>query len=128
MVGFNMSVAEDNDAESVENRVFRISLESVNSFLEAFSAASGRELTCKSLGLECRELGFSDSFEIFVCENRGFQLDKVCVFRKFLKNVALVADENRKAHYKLFTDGVDRRICYLSKELLEVGEEQLRLL
>ena len=53
------------------------------------------------------------------------QLQRVAVLRLFIQNVALGADVTNHRHHHLFTDGINRRICYLRKELLEVIEQHL---
>ena len=52
-------------------------------------------------------------------------LDYLAVFRLFLKNVTVVADINRCGGDNFLTDCVNRRVCNLSKHLLEVIKQRL---
>ena len=56
------------------------------------------------------------------------QFQHVAVRGRFLENVAFAADVADERHDHLFANRIDGRIGHLSKELLEVIEERLRLI
>src|SRR6185437_5921474 len=65
--------------------------------------------------------------EVPVGQNGMRQLQRVAVLRGLVEHVALRADITDERHDHRFTDGVDRWVCHLRKQLLEIVEERLRL-
>ena len=63
-----------------------------------------------------------------VRENRVRHPQRVTVLRRLLENVSLRADVAGERHHEFFADWIDRRICDLSEELLEVMKQRLRLI
>src|SRR5882757_9250466 len=53
------------------------------------------------------------------------QLQRVAVLRRLYEDVALGSDVADERHHHLFTNGIDRRVGHLRKQLLEVVEERL---
>ena len=77
-------------------------------------------------GIETLDSLRLQAFEIFVREHGVGQLDESGVRRIVDQDVAGISHEGHEGHDEFFADGIDGWIGHLSKELFEVGIQQLR--
>ena len=70
----------------------------------------------------------ADLLELLVAQHRRRERELAAGVGGGLEEVALRPDRGLHRHDDLLADGVDRRVRHLREELLEVGEERLRLL
>jgi hypothetical protein len=66
-------------------------------------------------------------FQIAICEDRMRHFERVAVFRRLTKDVALGTDVAGERHNQFFANRVDWRVCDLRKKLFEIVEQRLRL-
>ena len=66
-----------------------------------------------------------DLEQIQVGEDRVFDFEHMAVFRRLLQEVAVFARVDGGGGDDLLADRVDRRVCHLSKHLLEIVEQRL---
>ena len=65
--------------------------------------------------------------QFVIRQDGASQLDEPGVLRRFFQNIPLVADVGHEAHHEFLADGVNGRVRNLREALLEVVEQQLRL-
>ena len=91
--------------------------------LAAFDAEQRRQRG----GQEISPFHAAQLFEAPVRNDRMAQLQRVAVFRRLFEDVSLAPDVAVERHHQVFADRIDRRIGHLREGLLEIVEQQLRL-
>lgn len=120
----NASVGEDKNVRTLAERLVSLDIKSVYGLFKP----------CVLI-IKYRDNGYLKAWDVHIldledirrCKDRIVYLHNLAIFRLLFKNVSVLAYINSSRCNDLFSDSVDRRICYLRKELLEVIEQRLWL-
>ncbi len=99
----------------------------VDGLFEFLLAAIDAEQRRKRGGEEIAPLHVAQFFEAPIGNDRMAQLQRVAVLRRLFENIALAPDVAIERHHQIFANRIDRGIGHLRKGLLEIIEQQLRL-
>ncbi len=126
-----MAVRQDDDVDAVAHRLFGLVAQVVDGVRQALGAEVGRPggVEHQRLEMGIADLGDrADLLQVLVGEDRLARLE--ALDRRHALEVEQVRprpDDRHQAHDELLADRVDRRVRHLGEVLLEVGEQQLRL-
>ena len=125
------AVRQDDDVDAFAHRGLGAGAERVERVLQAGGAVLGRPGGVERARLEMAvaDLGDrADLFQIRVGEDRLAHLQALEPRRAFeVEQVRPRPDDRDQAHDQLLADRIDRRVGHLGEVLLEIGEQQLRL-
>ena len=131
-VGAGAAVGQDDDVDAFAHRGLGLAAERVDGDRHAGGAGFGRPGGVERQRLEMRfgDLGDrADLLQIGVGENRLMHLQALGVRQALeVEQVRPRPDDRDQTHDQLLADRVDRRVGHLGEVLLEIGEQELRLL
>ena len=120
-------VAQNNHALSGPHRGLGGVANLFNRLPQGLLSARGGKFRRHALGLKILDLRREYARHVAVGEYRVRKLQQMRVRGELGQGVALVADVRHQAHDELLAYRVDRRVCHLREELLEVVVEQTGL-
>ena len=130
-VGAGAAVGEDDDVDAVAHRGVGLAAELGDRRFHAGGAGLGRPGRVERQRLEMRfaDLGDrADLFQIGVGQDRLMHFQPLGVRHAFeIEQVRPRPDDRDEAHHQFLADRIDRRVGHLGEVLLEIGEQQLRL-
>ena len=130
-IGAGAAVRQDDDVDAVAHRLLGLRAERVERRLHAGRAVLGRARGVERQRLELliADLGDrADFLQVRVGEDRLAHFQPLGVRQAFeIEQVRPRADDRNEAHDELLADRIDRRVRHLREILLEIGEQQLRL-
>jgi hypothetical protein len=122
-----LAVGQDDDVHPFGDRLARLAADTVDRL-----AHPGRSLGDRPGDVDRARrvdvmVDVAQRLELAVEQDRLVEQELVGVLGGLFEHVALVAQARRQAHHDFLADRVDRRVCHLREQLLEVGEQRRRL-
>ena len=131
VLGAGAAIRQDDDVDALAHRRLGAHAERVERLLEAGGAVLGRPGGVEDARLEMpvADLGDgADLLQVRVGEDRLAHLQPLEPRGAFeVEQVRPRPDDRDEAHDQLLADRIDRRVGHLREVLLEIGEQQLRL-
>ena len=125
------AVGQDDDVDAFADGCFRAAAQFVEHLLHAGGAEAGVEGGVERARVEVRGRDLrdrADLLQIRVGQDRLAHFQPLGAGEAFeVEQVRPRADDRHEAHDELLADRIDRRVRHLREVLLEVGEQQLRL-
>ena len=125
------AVGQDDDVDALADGGFGAAAQFVQHLLHARGAEAGVEGGVERARVEMRGRDFGDRADLLqvrVGQDRLAHLEPLGVGEALdVEQVRPRADDRHEAHDEFLADRIDRRVRHLREVLLEVGEQQLRL-
>ena len=125
MVLINTAVRKNDNVGSFSVCTVYLNKKMLNRFIQVCIFIEGNR---NRLNFEVLCLHSLDFHQICVCQDRIVYLQYMTVLRFFFQKVSILANINSCGGYYFLTDRINRRICYLCKQLFEVAKQWLMLL
>ncbi len=127
-LGVDAAVGEDQHVDAVLEDLLGLGAHAVERLQHALGPVGDRPRDVERVGAEDLGVDLAQLLQLGVAQDRRLHAELVGVLGRLVEQVLLGADAGRHAHHHGLADRVDRRVGDLREELLEVGEQQRRLL
>ena len=121
-----VAVGNDEDVETVGDRLVGGGAECFKAFLEACAAVFGDEERIKRGGFESAERHLAELRELLVVDERIVETDQSARMRAGIEQVAFRAEEGLGGGDEFFANAIERRVGDLGEDLFEVLIEVFR--
>ena len=122
MVFVHFPVGENQDVRPLADGAVHFDEQIVHCLVEARVLIIGNR---NLRHLEAFHVHVLDFQQVRVGENRVVHLQHLAVLFLFLQEVAVRPDVNGRRRHHFLADGVNRRVCHLGEQLLEIAKQRM---
>ncbi len=117
------TIAENKELVALPNRLGRLTAKIIHSRAKTLWTFCYAEKHPEGFALETRIGQFANLLQVHIGQDRLLYSDTAARFRMLIHQIRFRPDAGRERHDEFFTNRVDRRVRYLSEELLEIFEQ-----
>ena len=124
----DLAIGQHDQAEAISNCVSGLFADAIQGRSQATNAFRLRIGDIHHFSLPATMFDPLQICHLMVCQNRMWHCQTVTTFRLRIEQVAFRTNVTFQRHDDFFPDRIDRRICHLSEELMEVIVKHSRLI